>query len=135
MIPILEKRQRIWVDNFNMLPGWQEKYAYLIDLGDGLGPIPEIKKTFQNRLKSCLSSSYFCVDKTNEILKISGYSNSNIPAGLIALMIAIFDGVNIDDVRHSEIFFHIDSGLIDNLSGNRREGLIEMINRTKNMAR
>ena len=34
MIPILEKRQRIWVDNFNMLPGWQEKYAYLIDLGE-----------------------------------------------------------------------------------------------------
>lgn len=134
MISILERRQKLWIDTFNSLPSWQEKYAYLIELGENDIIGPEYIKTPLNRLKSCLSESYFSVKIKDGVLQVLGISNGNIPSGIIALVKAIFDGISVDDLRQAKIFFHIDSGLMNNLTGNRRNSLEEMISRIKNIS-
>lgn len=134
MIGVLERRQKIWVDAFNNIPDWQEKYAYLIELGENDTKCHESIKTPANRLKSCLSASYFFVEIKKGILYVDGTSNGNIPAGIIALVKAIFNEISVEDLRQADIFFHIDSGLCDNLTGNRRYSIIEMISRIKNIS-
>ena len=44
---IQEKQQEI-INDFEFLEDWEQKYEYIIDLGKGLKPMAEDKKTEKN---------------------------------------------------------------------------------------
>jgi sulfur transfer protein SufE len=50
-------------------------------------------------------------------------------AGIIATMTKIFNFTTIEELRPANIDFHLNSGLIDNLTSMRRSALEEMIRR------
>jgi cysteine desulfuration protein SufE len=41
------------IENFELLGDWEERYAYLIDLGKKLSGLPEAAKTEENRVHGC----------------------------------------------------------------------------------
>jgi sulfur transfer protein SufE len=49
--------------------------------------------------------------------------------GIIAAMITIFNFTTMDELKDTDIDFHLKSGLIDNLTPMRRAALEEMIRR------
>ena len=51
---IQEKQQEI-INDFEFLEDWEQKYEYIIDLGKGLKPMAEDKKTEENLIKGCQS--------------------------------------------------------------------------------
>ena len=44
------------VDTFDLLGDWEQRYQYLMELGERLSPMPAELKTEGNRVKPCMST-------------------------------------------------------------------------------
>ncbi|MFR7876748.1 MAG: SufE family protein, partial [Butyricimonas paravirosa] len=49
----IEEIQNQIVDEFSMYDDWMDKYAYLIEIGNGLNAMDETHKTDDNLIKGC----------------------------------------------------------------------------------
>ena len=58
----IEEIQNQIVDEFSMYDDWMDKYAYLIEIGNGLSAMDETHKTEDNLIKGCQSRVWF-IDK------------------------------------------------------------------------
>jgi cysteine desulfuration protein SufE len=129
-----EKQNEI-IETLNSLPDWYSRYNYILDIGRDSPPMPEHLKIQANRIGSCISRTYFFVEKRisaesgREELLIHGWSNSTTPAGFIALLKQLCDGFSPAEIPPLEIDFHYKTGLLDSLSPTRKAGLIEMISK------
>jgi len=45
-----------YIDAFELLGDWEARYAYLVELGERLDPMPAERKTEENRVKGCMST-------------------------------------------------------------------------------
>lgn len=124
----MTNNQQYFLDDFNCYDNWQDKFKYLIELGSQLPDFPEHLRTDTNRIKNCLSKTYFHVSTENNKITISGYSNAFFPAGLIALLKIACDGYTPSELEHIYDFIG-ETGLLkdDVLTYNRRMALDEMI--------
>jgi cysteine desulfuration protein SufE len=123
-----EKQNEI-TEILNSMSDWHARYNHIIEIGQQLPPMPEHLKIQANRITSCTSRTYFYPEKHESAITIHGWSNSAIPAGLIALFKQLCDGIKITEIRSSTIDFHIKTGLINNLSLNRKTGFLEMLSK------
>jgi cysteine desulfuration protein SufE len=116
------------VDNFRLLEDWEERYRYLIELGQALPDMPENLKTEDTSVKGCMSKVWMLLAwDGGGNLSLSADSDSQIVKGLIAVLHAAFQGktpeaaarVDMDGIfRRLELDRH--------LSPNRRNGFYEM---------
>lgn len=121
-------------ETFSVLSDWEERYAYLIDLGRKLPEFPDDYKNECNLVKGCTSQVWMVLKTDNNILNIRADSDAHIVRGLIALVIATYNGQKISDVSKinmDQIF--TDLGLSDHLSPNRRNGFFAMVERVKSI--
>lgn len=119
-------------DTFNLLDDWEDRYAYLIDLGRDLPPFPEEEKTDINLVQGCTSRVWMILSEEHNALKIRADSDAHIVRGLIALVIATYDGkkiTEIADIDMHAIFERL--GLSEHLSPNRRNGFFAMVEKIK----
>lgn len=131
--PLIDK-QLDCIDLFAQLGTWQNRFQYLIEIGETLPEMPEHLKTSGTRIQGCISRTYFYPRVQDGIVRIQGWSNAVIPAGLIALIREVFDGCMVEDLRLlPAIAFHTESGLMDHLTGNRAVALVEMIERLRGL--
>lgn len=125
----LQDKQNGFIDMFNSLGSWQERFQYLIDSGSELPEMPEHIKVPATRITSCSSKTFFYPSFHKGVLDIQGWSNSAIPSGLIAIIKEIFAGSTQQELLTIEINFHTETKLLENLTGLRAAGLLEMIER------
>lgn len=131
---ILIDRQLQFIETFAQLGTWQNRFQYLIELGESLPEMPEHLKIATTRIQGCISRTFFHASVLDGIVRIHGWSNASIPSGLIAMIREIFDGVSVEDLRLlPAITFHTDSGLLDNLTGQREVALIEMLEKLQRL--
>lgn len=131
--PLIDK-QLDCIDLFAQLGTWQNCFQYLIEIGETLPEMPEHLKTSGTRIQGCISRTYFYPRVQDGIVRIQGWSNAVIPAGLIALIREVFDGCMVEDLRLlPAIAFHTECGLMDHLTGNRAVALVEMIERLRGL--
>jgi len=121
----LVKRQKEFIKSLAELGEWNEKFDFLTELGAELPPMPENLKIPDNLISFCKSKTY--IVKSGG--KVYGSSNSVVVLGLIAAVKQIFDDISAEPT--DEINFHTESGLLDNLTLLRRDGLLEMIKRAR----
>ena len=43
------------IDNFSLLDEWDDRYRYVIELGRGMSPLPEIHRSDANKVQGCAS--------------------------------------------------------------------------------
>lgn len=125
----LQEKQSEFINMFGSLGSWQERFQYLVDTGNELPEMPEHLKTRSTIISPCGSRTYFHVSAPEGKIHIEGWSNASIPSGLIMMLKNIFEGYPPEEVKETEIDFHIKTDLIYNLTGQRRAALDEMINR------
>lgn len=121
--------QSEFIELFDSLGSWPERFQYLIDLGCELPEMPEHLRVRETQILSCTSRTYFLAAAPDGIVSIQGWSNATIPSGLIGVIKELFDGSRIDELKHTAIDFHIRTGLIHNLTEQRKAGLLEIIDR------
>ena len=118
------------VENFELFDGWEERYAYLIDLGRKLPAMDDTLKTDANKVRGCMSQVWFQRRDDPERLAWDGDSDAAIVRGLIAILQVLFAGktkAEAADVNVQDVFARI--GLEKHLSANRRNGFFSMVSR------
>ena len=55
----IEEKQNAIIDEFALFDDWMDKYAYIIELGKDLEPLPEEMKTKENLIEGCQSKFGF----------------------------------------------------------------------------
>lgn len=121
------------VDNFGFLEDWEDRYAYLIDLGGQLPPMEDSLKTDQSKVRGCMSQVWMVLGwNTAGQLTFLADSDAQIVRGLIAVLRVIFEGKTAEEIRAVDIdatFRRL--GMDQHLSPNRRNGFFSMVERVK----
>ncbi|MDY6408041.1 MAG: SufE family protein [Pseudomonadota bacterium] len=119
-------------DNFSYLTEWEDKYRYLIELGDSLPPFPDSDKTEAHRVDGCQSQVWFTVQKQGEAYYFNATSDAHIVRGLEAVLITLINGKTAFEIRDLDLegaFVRL--GLGEHLSPTRRNGFFAMIGRIR----
>ncbi|MGB0679515.1 MAG: SufE family protein [Polyangiales bacterium] len=125
-------------DNFVLLDGWSERYAYLIELGQKLPPYPDAARDSAHRVHGCQSQVWMLADaegKPEPRLRLQADSDAHIVRGLIAVLLLLFDGktaAEIATVDEAQAFAEL--GLDKHLSRGRSDGLRAMVRRIRALA-
>ncbi len=123
-------------ENFELLDDWEDRYRYIIELGEKLPPLSEEFHTPEWKVKGCQSQVWLVpqVKEAGEekLLFFHGDSDAIIVKGIIAIVLAIFSGKTsseILEINVDKIFDKI--GLREHLSPNRRNGLVSMVDKIR----
>jgi len=121
------------VDNFGFLEDWEDRYAYLIDLGAKLPPMDDNLKTEQSKVRGCMSQVWMVLgwDAAGRLTFIAD-SDAQIVRGLIAVLRIVFAGRTAEEIAKTDVektFARL--GLDQHLSPNRRNGFFAMVERVK----
>ncbi|MFH1158113.1 MAG: SufE family protein [Pseudomonadota bacterium] len=121
------------VDNFSLFVDWEDRYNYLIDLGDGLPLMEDALKSEETKVRGCISQAWMVMewDKEGRMFLLAD-SDSRIVRGLIAVLRIIFHGKTAEETRKIDIdriFKNL--GLDQNLTPNRRNGFYAMVERVR----
>jgi cysteine desulfuration protein SufE len=119
-----------------LLDGWEERYAYLIELGRQLPPMPTALKTEGALVKGCTSQVWLVPQAAADgILKFWADSDAHIVKGLITILYVLYNNQPRTKVKEFDIEgYFSELGLHAHLSPNRRNGFFAMIERLKNLA-
>lgn len=131
----IQEKQRQIIDDFALLGAWDEKYAYLIELGQSMPEMPAELKTTENMVKGCQSSVWFHSTCKDGILHIQADSDAMIVKGIAALLVEVFSDQPANLVREADLSFIDTIGMWKNLSSSRNNGLMSMLEHLRKAAR
>lgn len=125
-----------YVDSFELLEDWDQRYEYLIELGEQLDELPESDKTEDNRVKACLSRVWIVASLEDGRIRLHGDCDNSITKGILAVLINICDGMTAQQIIDTDMdnIFH-QLHLYDHLSPNRHVGVYAMFEKLKEKAR
>lgn len=118
------------MDNFALLESWEEKYQYLIELGQNLPPMDEQDKNDTTKVSGCMSQVWIKWRKEGDKYYFTADSDAFIVRGLEAVLLACINGKTAKEILQTpfeEIFGQL--GLMEHLSPTRRNGFFSMIQR------
>jgi cysteine desulfuration protein SufE len=120
-------------ENFSYLTDWEERYAYVIDLGKKLPEFPEELKTDVTIVRGCTSRVWFVLQSAEkEDIHFIADSDAHIVRGLIAILMVIYNDTSAEFIRNFAIEPYFKSlGLEEHLSPSRRNGFFAMVERIK----
>ncbi|HEV7439981.1 MAG TPA: SufE family protein [Methylobacterium sp.] len=127
------------IENFELIEDWEERYSYVMELGRAMAPLPADKHSEANRVHGCESQVWLDsrLDTTADRprVRLRGDSDSSITRGLVAIMIAIYDGKAPDEIVSTDgldVLKQLDFG--NHISSKRAGGLRAMNERIQREA-
>lgn len=120
---------------FELLGDWEQRYAYLIELGERLPPMLEHLKIEENRVKACMSKVWVVAYKQNDRIHFHGDCDTSVIKGVLALLIDLCNDQTakaIQEIDMDEIFKRLN--LDEHLSPNRHIGVYAMFDLMKQKA-
>jgi len=122
------------IEDFSFLPQWDERYAYLIELGQKMTTLPDEFRNEGNIVRGCQSAVWLQRDCRDGVIFLQSDSTSLIVKGLSALLMKVFSGQPAEDVVKAELVFLEEIGLNKHLSSQRSNGLMAMVEQIKTFA-
>ena len=126
-------------DEFALLPDWEERISYVIELGRTLAPLTDAERNEATRVRGCASQVWLVSDghpDEPEKLHFRGDSDAHLVRGEIALLLRIFSGrtpAEILSIEPRAVFDRL--GLKDALTTQRSNGLFSMMSRIQQAAK
>ena len=122
-------------DDFSLLEEWEDRYRYVIELGEALPPFPDSARDDAHKVRGCVSQVWLLTDRAageDPVIRFQGDSDAHIVRGLVAIMLALFSG------RRASEILAIDAeellralGLDEHLTPQRANGLRSMVKRIR----
>lgn len=125
-----------YVDDFDLLDDWEQRYEYLVELGEQLPPMAEHLKTEDNRVKACISKVWIHMVDEDGYIRIVGDCDTSVTKGILALLINLCDGKTAEQIQQidmDDMFERL--SLDEHLSPNRHVGVYAMFELMKQKAR
>jgi len=130
----IQEIQNNIIEDFSFLPEWDERYAYLIELGQKMDPLPEAYRSEENIVRGCQSTVWLHSECQDDNVYFKADSDSLIVKGLAALLMQVFSGQPAEQVLQADLIFFEETGLNKHLSSQRANGLIAMVERIQSFA-
>ena len=122
------------IDDFAELSDWEDRYQYMIELGQALPPLAEAYKTEENLVRGCQSKVWLWAYEREGKIYFEADSDAIITRGLVGLLVKVWSGQSAEDILGSTLFFIAETNLQSHLSSTRSNGLMEMIKKMKGYA-
>lgn len=125
------------IDNLSFFDDWEQRYAYIIELGKELPPYPEALKTEQHIVRGCQSQVWLHieVDQENSTMELFVESDAIIVRGLAAIVLAALNQKTPSEIIAFDMesyFRQID--LLKHISPTRGNGVQSMVERIRHEA-
>lgn len=123
------------IENFEFLESWEDKYRYIIELGEKLPLLDEKYHADEWKVQGCQSQVWLVPSKQEDKISFCGDSDAMIVKGLIAVVLMIYNHKSPSEIKAvavEDIFAKL--GLSDHLSPSRRNGLLAMTEKIKHYA-
>lgn len=126
-------------DTFDFLDDWEDRYRHVIEMGKAMDPLPESQRIPATKVDGCASQVWLVPEISGQgagaTFTFRGDSDAMIVRGLIAVLIALYDGLRVEDVLAVDAPAELGRlGLNDHLSAQRSNGLRAMIQRIRDIA-
>jgi len=128
-------------DEFALLPDWEERISYVIELARGLEALKDAERTEQNRVRGCASQVWLVsrLEKGADgkgVVLFEGESDAMIVRGLIAVLLQLYSGKTPGEILAIDAKNILGQlGLDTHLSQQRSNGLFSMVERIRSDAR
>lgn len=127
-------------DNLSFLDDWEDRYRYIIELGQALPPLAEAERSEANRVRGCASQVWLVTERGEQdgepVLRYRGESDAMIVKGLVSILLALYSDRPPADIAATDALPILDElGLREHLSTQRSNGLAAMVNRIRSDAR
>ena len=126
------------IETFSLFDDWEDRYRYVIELGQKLPPFPDQARTDENKVRGCTSQVWILPrlsDDSPARFYFDGDSDAHIVKGLVFLTMLIYSGKTPDEAMAVDARAILDQlGLAEHLSPSRSNGLFSMVTRIREMA-
>lgn len=117
------------------LKGWEDRYRQVIQWGKKLPKMPEELKSEQVTVSGCESLVWLVSKEQEGVWHFCADSDARIVRGLIALVMAAYDGKTAEQIQAFDIGAYFEKlGLIAHLSPSRGNGLKAIVEQIKAQA-
>lgn len=125
-------------DDFAFLDDWEDKYRYIIDLGNDLPAYPEESRDETHKVRGCVSQVWLDTtfgEGADPVITCRGDSDAHIVRGLVAIMMALYSGRRASEIARIDAEETMRTlGLDEHLTPQRANGLRAMIKRIRQEA-
>jgi cysteine desulfuration protein SufE len=127
------------LSTFDLFDDWEDRYRYIIELGDELDHLPPEQKIEANRVQGCQSNVWMVADveptSPAPMIDIAADSDSQIVRGLISILLKIYSHRTPQEILAFDIQGLFEKiGLSQHLSRSRSNGFFSMVNRIRSVA-
>ena len=115
--------------NFTRCANWEEKYLYIIELGQRLPQLSDDDRNVENSIQGCQSQVWIVMRQNAEgIIEFQGDSDAAIVKGLIAVVFILYDRMTAQDIVNFDVRPWFEKmALAQHLTPSRSQGLEAMI--------
>ena len=118
------------VDTLSFFDSWEDRYKHIIDLGRELPELEADQRTEDNLVRGCQSQVWLVSRREGDRLYFDADSDAFIVKGLLAVVLAAYNGKRAEDIRDFDIEGYFSSlNLLKHLSVTRGNGLRAMVQR------
>ncbi|PXA99335.1 cysteine desulfuration protein SufE [Nostoc sp. 3335mG] len=126
-------------ENLSFLDDWEDRYRYLIELGQALPKLDPAERVDANKVNGCVSQVWLVAEPVEAdgglALHIRGESDAMIVQGLVAILLALYSDRPAEAIAETDaIAIFDDLGLREHLTAQRSNGLVAMVNRIRGQA-
>lgn len=115
------------IEDFSSMDDWMDRYAMLIEEGNGLETFPEQDRTDKNLIDGCQSRVWFTAEMKDGKVLYHGDSDAILVKGIVALLIRVMSGHTPKEIVDADLYFIDDIQLREHLSPTRSNGLNAML--------
>ncbi len=94
------------VDTFDFLDDWDQRYQYLMELGEGLPPMPDELKVEENWVKPCMSTVHVCAEAVPDrpgVMRFRGDCDTATIKGVLALLIDLLSNRTLEEIQGMDV--------------------------------
>jgi cysteine desulfuration protein SufE len=122
------------IDTFDLLGDWDQRYEYLVELGERLPSMDPAHKVDANRVMECMSTVHVVPEPLDggPQLKFQGDCDTAIIKGVVALLVQLFSGKTAAEIEATDVDALFEGlKLEEHLSPNRHVGVYAIVNKMK----
>lgn len=124
----IKEKEAELIDQFADMDDWMDRYAYIIDLGNALEPLPENLKTPDRLIEGCQSRVWLDAEKDADgRVVFRADSDAIIVKGIISMLVQVLSGHTPQEILDADLSFINEIGLAEHLSPTRSNGLVAML--------
>jgi cysteine desulfuration protein SufE len=127
------------IDDFDLLGDWDERYQYLVEIGEQMPPMPPADKSVDNWVRECMSTVHVAAHPDGGSpprLHYSGDCDTAIIKGVVAILVKLYSGKTAAQIEQTDVeALFAGLKLEEHLSPNRHVGVYAIDNKMRQQAR